>query len=256
MKSNISLHNKFKKISYKPSPKDILSRESGIIVKNDMELLDKIVEDHNKSNLSKNDGILFTNSPFKKNKLKINSSYFNPPQFRFYTNTNVSKESIFNKKKCFITSLFINESYLPSTFVWAQSFRNQHTKYPIVCIIQDQPYQVNKNTVFEGVSKKAIEELLQFFDMVIGTDLIEVKGYKPPRSNKYPDLRHITEEENYKNIRFYGTKMKIVGLTQFQQIFYIDSAAYIAENIDFVFQKYNGNYMHALKEEYEFHQPE
>ena len=232
MKENISLSNKIKKRNYIPNPKDILSRESGMIVKNKMENLNKTIEDE----------------------FKQNPSNFTLPPFRFYTNKNVSKKSIFDKKKCFITSLFINESYLPSTFIWAQSFRNQHTKYPIICLIQDKPYQVNKNTTFEGISKKIIKELLQFFDMVIGTDLIEVKGYKPPRSTKYPDLRHVTEEENYKNIRFYVTKMKIVGLTQFEQIFYIDSAAYIGENIDFVFEKYNGNYFHSLKQEYEFHQ--
>ena len=182
----------------------------------------------------------------KSNESKTKSStLLKKPDFRFYTKKNINKNDIFSQKNAFITSIFINESYIPAALIWAKSFIDNKTKYPIVCYVQDKPYINNSDsTIFPGVSPEGINDLLKYFDLVIGVDLLEVKNYESPTIPNKPEIKHTSDHPSYKNSRYYATKLQILGLTQFEQLFYIDAAAYIGKNIDFVFKKYKGNYFH------------
>ncbi len=161
-----------------------------------------------------------------------NPDIFKQPNFRYYSNFDLS--SIFQMKNAYITSIFISEDYIPSALVLAQSLRNVNTKYPIICMVQDKPYEVNKNTTFKGISEKGIKDLLELFDMVIGVDLLKVKNFE--KNNRYS---HFTNIPSYKNILYYVTKGQILALTQFKKIFYLDASTYVGKNIDFIFNKYN-----------------
>lgn len=161
-----------------------------------------------------------------------NPNLFKKPDFRYYSNKNI--KSIYHKKYAYITSIFISEEYIPAAFVLAESLRNVQSKYPIICMVQDKPYQVNKNTVFNGVSEKGIKDLLELFDMVIGVNLLKVNNYI--RNNK---MTHFTNSPTYKNIIYYITKGQMLGLTQFKKVFYLDASTYVVENIDDIFHKYS-----------------
>ncbi len=171
-------------------------------------------------------------------------SLFKKPNFRFYKNENLNIQHIFDKQNAFVTTVFINEGYLPSALIWAKSFIEHKTKYPIICCVQDKPYIKNNETIFPGISKEAIHDLLKYYDLVVGVDLLEVENYKTPVIPNRPNTKHASYGPYYTNSRFYPTKLQVLGLFEFKQIFYIDAAAYIGQNIDFLFDIYKGNYFH------------
>ncbi len=179
---------------------------------------------------------------FKRKKELFNK--ISKPNFRFYTNKNINPTDIFSKKNAFVTTVFINESYIGSALILAKSFIIHKTIYPLICVVQDKPYIKKKEIIFPGVSNKGINDLLKYFDLVVGVDLLEVKNYETPIVLDKPNLKHTSAGNSYKNSKYYPTKLQVFGLFEFEQLFYIDAAAYLGQNIDFVFKKYKGNYFH------------
>ncbi len=150
------------------------------------------------------------------------------PNFRLY------KSKLYNnshKKYAYVTSVFINESYLPAALVLGKNLKLLKHKYPSVCIVQDKSYKVLKGDqyeYFQGVSEKGISDLLEFYDYVIGVDLLKVNHYV---QSPY----HFTNRDNYSNILYYVTKGQILGLTMFEKVMYLDASSYLENNIDSVF---------------------
>lgn len=206
-KNNVLKKDNKINLSYEDKKK--LTKESYIKIKPSMDAFDKLIND----------------------KYELDHTKFKKPNFRYYSNKNI--ESIERMNNAFITSIFISDDYIPAALVLAQSLKMVKTKYPIICMVQDKPYQANKNTIFKGISEKGIKDLLELFDMVIGVDLLKVQNYK--KNNR---LTHFTNRPTYKNILYYVTKGQILALTQFKKIFFLDASNYVGKNIDFVFDKY------------------
>lgn len=179
-----------------------------------------------------------------KNRFEKNRNKFKPVDFRYYVKDGINKDDIFKKEKSFVTSVFINESYIPAALVLGESFRIHKTKYPIICMVQDRVYETKNRQIFEGVSYHTIQNLLEIYDMVIGMDLLKIDDYEIPVIKHYSDIKHASTKDNYKNIIYYVSKYQCMYLEQFKQLFYIDASAYIGKNIDYVFRKYNGNYFY------------
>ncbi len=150
------------------------------------------------------------------------------PNFRVY------KSKLYNNphtKYAYVTSVFINETYIPSALVLGKNIKLLKHKYPSVCMVQDKSYKVIKNQkveYFNGVSHEAITNLLELYDYVIGVDLLKVNHYSP---SPY----HFTNSVNYSNILYYVTKGQVLGLNMFEKVMYLDASSYLENNIDDVF---------------------
>ena len=159
---------------------------------------------------------------------KLPKSTLFQPHFRVY------KSKYYNnpyKKYAYVTSVFINESYVPSALVLGKNIKLLKHKYPSVCMVQDKSYKIMKNNqpeYFHGVSEKAIQDLLELYDYVIGVDLLRVNNYAP---SPY----HFTNNVNYSNILYYVTKGQVLGLSMFEKVMYLDASSYMENNIDSVF---------------------
>jgi alpha-N-acetylglucosamine transferase len=162
----------------------------------------------------------------------LDDKYLIKPNFRVY------KSKLYNnphKKYAYVTSVFINESYIPSALVLGKNIKLLKHKYPSVCMIQDKSYKVLKGDqyeYFQGVSEKAISDLLELYDYVIGVDLLKVHNYAP---SPY----HFTNNVNYSNILYYVTKGQVLGLTMFEKVMYLDASSYLENNIDNVFSTFS-----------------
>lgn len=157
---------------------------------------------------------------------KIEDKYLIKPNFRVYKSKYYNN---LNSKFAYATSVFINESYIPSALVLAKNLRLLNHKYPCVCMIQDKSYKVENGQIFQGVSDKGIQDLLELYDYVIGVDLLKVNNYV---QSPY----HFTN--TYSNILYYVTKGQVLGLTMFEKVMYLDASSYIENNIDSVFRNY------------------
>ncbi len=159
---------------------------------------------------------------------------FKKPEFRYYTKNktnNKTKNQFENVENIYLTTVFISEVYIPGALVLAHSCKKVKSKYPIVCMVQDVPYEENGKVIFSGVSNKTIMDLLTVFDMVIGVDLLKVKNY-----DKSSKMKHFTNTSStYRNILYYITKAQILALTQFKKVLYIDATYYFLKNIDYLF---------------------
>lgn len=219
---NTNIHNKNIEKNQKIKEKHIEIKKSALKIDKKMIQLDSQIHS------------LFKNKP----------NLFKKPNFRFHTNKNTNIEDIFKKKKAFVTTVFINESYISGALIWAKSFIGHKTKYPLICCVQDKPFLKNNEILFPGVSNEGIMDLLKYFDLVVGVDLLEVKNYKIPTIPNKPHVKHASNVPSYKNSAFYPTKLQVFGLLEFEQLFYIDSAAYIGKNIDHLFDEFKGNFFH------------
>lgn len=167
---------------------------------------------------------------------KDDPSAFIQPSFRYYVANGQTKEDIYSKKNAFITSMFISGDYIPSALILGYSLKKNHTKYPIICMVQDKPYIEDGKVLFEGVKREGIDDLLEIFDMVVGVDLLKIQDYKPN-----PKYKHFTNAKGYQNILYYATKGQILALTEFDRLFYLDASNYVGHNIDFIFDEYKGS---------------
>ncbi len=164
---------------------------------------------------------------------KLEDNKLIKPNFRIY------KSKIYNnpnKKYAYVTSVFINESYIPSALVLGKNIKMLNHKYPSVCMVQDKSYKIEKEQgrieYFNGVSYKCISDLLELYDYVIGVDLIKVKNY-------IPSPYHFTNNVNYSNILYYATKGQVLGLNMFEKVMYLDASSYLENNIDIVFKTFD-----------------
>jgi hypothetical protein len=158
---------------------------------------------------------------------KIEDQYLIKPNFRIHQSKHFNNP---NKKYAYATSVFINESYIPSALVLGKNLRLLNHKYPCVCMVQDKSYKTDDKQIFQGVSQKAIEDLLELYDYVIGVDLLKVNNYV---QSPY----HFTN--TYTNILYYVTKGQVLGLNMFEKVMYLDASSYIENNIDNVFVTYD-----------------
>ncbi len=157
------------------------------------------------------------------------------PNFRVY------KSKLYNnvnKEYAYVTSVFINESYIPSALVLGKNIKLLKHKYPSVCMVQDKGYKIEKEAgrieYFQGVSQKCIDDLLELYDYVIGVDLLKVKNY-------IPSPYHFTNNSSYSNILYYVTKGQVLGLNMFKKIMYLDASSYLENNIDSVFTDFKSS---------------
>ncbi len=166
---------------------------------------------------------------------KIKEDQLIKPNFRIYKSKLYNN---YNKDYAYVTSVFINESYIPSALVLGKNIKLLKHKYPSVCMVQDKGYKVEKENgiieYFQGVSQKGIDDLLELYDYVIGVDLLKVKNYV---SSPY----HFTNNVNYSNILYYVTKGQVLGLHMFKKVMYLDASSYLENNIDSVFTDFNSN---------------
>ncbi len=156
------------------------------------------------------------------------------PTFRFYLKEGDNLQKYIDKKKCIVTSIFLNETYIPDILVMGQSFRNGKTKLPLICMVQDTPHKEHN-----GISKEGIEDILKIFDVVIGVDLIQIHNFRDVRENNF-----FYSIKTYTNMLYYVTKYYIFALTQFKQIYYFDASVYVGpnvKNIDSLLNRYKGN---------------
>ena len=124
----------------------------------------------------------------------------------------------------------IDENYLPGVLTLGYSLRKYNVTKNLVCLVQDHPVTIN-NKKYNGVSKKAIQDILQVYDVVYGINLLYCKTY----INK----NHFTQIEHYKNIMLYVTKLQILGVTNYNKILYIDASSLVTRNLDYLFKCYN-----------------
>ncbi len=193
----------------KPKPKDKAALESFYKIKDKMIKYDK---DMHK---------LYEEKP----------ELFKKPDFRYYTKKN---NNLNNVENIYLTSVFISESYIPGALVLAYSLKKVKSKFPVVCMVQDVPYEEDGKILFEGVSKDTIYNLLEVFDMVIGVNLLKIKNHVKPDK-----ISHWSNSSTYVNVLYYITKGYILALTQFKKILYFDSSNYVVKNIDDVFEENN-----------------
>lgn len=149
------------------------------------------------------------------------------PNYRIY------KSPHFNNKSPYIylTFVMIDETYIPSALNLANSLRVLKTEHKIVCLVQDKSYvNIFNGTQMNGISYESIENLLLVFDEVIGCDLHYVQKYEVSKE-------HFTNNEHYKNILYYSSKINILGLTQYKKILYIDASTLFFKNMDFIFSR-------------------
>ncbi len=199
----------YKKPDFKAKPKDKAALESFYKIKDNMIKYDK---DMHK---------LYKEKP----------ELFKKPDFRYYTKKN---NNLNNTENIYLTSVFLSESYIPGALVLAYSLKKVKSKFPVVCMVQDVPYEEDDKILFEGVSKDTINNLLEVFDMVIGVNLLKIKNYV--KSDKF---NHYSNTSSYINMLYYITKAHTLALTQFRKILYFDSSNYIVKNIDNIFEKNN-----------------
>ncbi len=195
-----------------------LTRQSHLKIKDYMEEIDKLTMEVKENELTK-------------------------CNYRVYKNRNILENS---SKNAYVTSVFINESYIPSALVLAKNMKLLKHKYPLVCMVQDKSYKIDKNgniEYFHGVSEKGIKDLLELYDMVIGVDLLKVNNYTP---SQY----HFTNNDSYSNIIYYVTKGQVLGLTMFEKIMYLDASAYVENNIDSIFNNKEGTFLGDNEFEY------
>lgn len=166
---------------------------------------------------------------------KIKNAELIKPNFRIY------KSKLYNNPNtqyAYVTSIFINESYVPSALVLGKNIKMLKHKYPSVCMIQDKGYKVEKEggriEYFQGVSQTCIEDLLELYDYVIGVDLLKVNNFTP---SPY----HFTNNSSYSNILYYVTKGQVLGLTMFKKVMYLDASSYLENNIDNVFNDFKNS---------------
>jgi len=155
------------------------------------------------------------------------SSKLKTPSLRIYKspyNNNTSKNAI-------VSMLIIDENYVPSLLVLAESLRLLKTTSKLVCLVQDKSYEYQGKRL-HGISHNTINDLLKLFDEVIGIDLMFVKNYDVPKD-------HFTNSSTYSNIYTYCTKMIVLGLLQYNKVLYIDASTIVEKNVDYIFNKYD-----------------
>ncbi len=157
---------------------------------------------------------------------------FKIPNFRYYSKKN--NNNLKNVDNIYLTSVFLSESYIPGALVLAYSLKNVKSKYPVVCMVQDKPYEEEGIIKFEGLSKDSILKLLEVFDMVIGVDLLKIKNYIPSKLEGWSE-----KYSSYNNMLYYITKAHVLAFTQFKKICYFDSSNYVVKNIDNIFKENN-----------------
>ncbi len=169
---------------------------------------------------------------FDKDVKKLKENELIKPNFRIY------KSKLYNNlniKYAYVTSVFINESYIPSALVLGKNIKMLKHKYPSVCMVQDKGYKIEKAggriEYFQGVSERCIKDLLELYDYVIGVDLLKVQNYTP---SEY----HFTNNSSYSNILYYVTKGQLLGLNMFEKVMYLDASSYLENNIDKVFSEF------------------
>jgi len=163
---------------------------------------------------------------------KVDEKNLIKPKFREYTNKKFVKTD-----KAYVSILIIDEVYLPGILTLGYSLRKYYNKYNLICLVQDRPtYKMigGEKTYFKGVSEKAINDILEIYDVVYGIDLLQLE---PPKSNK-----HFTQElKHYKNISIYVTKIQVLGILNYDNILYIDSSSIVHKNLDYLFKEYPEN---------------
>lgn len=187
--------------------------------------IEKIYEDTRKSHEKVKDKIILLDKNIDKISIEM-------PSLRMYPNQKRGVP-INPKRYAYCSCIFLNDSYMPSVLTLGMSMRLMKVRYPLVVLVQDKPYKSKDGKEYPGVSKKNIEDLMNVFDYVVGCDLLEIEGYKKPEEG------HFTAKDHYSNIRFYVTKMNVLGLTLFEKVFFLDSSTILNENIDWVFDKYS-----------------
>lgn len=150
------------------------------------------------------------------------------PSFRIYTNP---YRDVSPTKYAYATILFLGEKYVPSILTLAMSLREVKSKYNLVCLVQDKSYPLSDGST-SSISQKTLDNLFKIYDYVIGCDLLQIPNYQIPKS-------HFTQNKHYKYIQYYVTKLNVLGLTQYEKIFYLDASSMITRNLDSVFQKYD-----------------
>ncbi len=153
----------------------------------------------------------------------------NIPRLRIYKNPYKKVELT---EYAYVTIIFINEKYVPSLFTLGESLKRTNTKNNLVCLIQDKSYKLEDGTIIQGLSDKIKKDLFKIYDYVIGIDLLYIEDYKPPKN-------HFTERPSYKNIKFYITKLNVLGLIQYKKIIFLDASSIVKSNLDDMFKKYD-----------------
>lgn len=187
--------------------------------------IEKIYKDTRKSHQKVKNKIIQLDEEIEKINVEV-------PSLRMYPN-HKRGVPINPKRYAYCSCIFLNDSYMPSVLTLGMSMRLMKVRYPLVVLVQDKPYQDKGGKVYPGISKKNIEDLMNVFDYVVGCDLLEIEGYQKPEEG------HFTAKDHYSNIRFYVTKMNVLGLTLFKKVFFLDSSTILNENIDWVFDNYN-----------------
>lgn len=151
------------------------------------------------------------------------------PVMRLYTSPNARPRT----ENCYCSLVMVNDAYIPGALTLAYSVHLSKTNCNLVCIVQDKPanLKIGNKYVDTGVSKEAIDALLELYDYVYGIDIIQVKDYVPPEG-------HFTRKVSYENISLYATKIYMYALTDYKRVLYLDASCYIGKNTDFVFDRY------------------
>ena len=164
---------------------------------------------------------------------KLEQNTFITPKFRKYI-----KHKFTKTKYAYCSFMIINEDYLPGLLALGYSIRQNKNKYNLVCIVQDKPRTILKNNnkfTCQGISKKAINDILEIFDVVYGVDLLCI--------NCIQSARHFTKKiKHYSNINTYVTKVQVFGLLEYDRIIYLDASTIVNKNIDKFFTEYPGNH--------------
>ena len=105
-------------------------------------------------------------------------------------------------------------------------------------MVQDKPSCVDVNgvkTIFKGVSKRAINDILKIYDVVYGVDLLSIE-YEVSNSHFTKTYKH------YKNVCTYITKSQVFGLLDYKHVLFLDATTVVNKNIDYLFSKYKKNH--------------
>lgn len=157
------------------------------------------------------------------------------PKFRIYQKKELKKTEF-----AYVSMVFAGETYIPALLTLGYSLRKNGCQENIVCMVQDKDFYKTINgdkTLFKGVSKETINDLLEIFDVVYGIDLLQAKINR----KDLPEEHFTKMLQHYKNISIYATKAQVFGLIEYKKIFYLDASDVVVKNLDFAFKLHKNN---------------
>lgn len=145
----------------------------------------------------------------------VNKNIITLPTFRLIENP---FREVQKTPYCYATMIFLGDKYVPSALVLGESLRRAGVKQNVVCFVQ-------------GVNDKVKADLFSVFDYIVECELLEVKGYKPPKEF------HFTKKKHYDQINKYVTKLNILGFERYSKIFYLDASTMVDKSLDDIFER-------------------